>query len=95
MVRLTSEEEGRIGMGPSVFEAGMAGYRWGREVSEVLNLEEERAYGGKHGFPTDRRPMDYRRMLMRGTEDCSLEGMIGNYEMTLRERNLVRDLLNT
>lgn len=92
MVRLTSEREGKERVGSSIFGKGMAEYRWGNTVA---NLEEEQAYGGKQGFPTDRRPCSYQRTLMVGTNDSSFDNMIGDYQLTMKERGLVRDLLRT
>ena len=69
------------------------------EVSIGTAREEEKAYGNRIGFPTQRRPADYHRNLETVSQDegwgAVYENMIGDFPMTLLQRDFVRQLLYT
>lgn len=77
------------------------------QKSTGLAKEEEEAYGNRLGFPTLRRPEDYKRLLMTGVQaeeygvdewfykNEDYERMIGDVVNTNTERKMVRRLLFT
>lgn len=83
-----------------------AGYHWTVNAVEKenkrvgLSREEERAYGGRLGFPTDRRPAMYQRQVVNMSPEVEEwarqnESMIGDAVTNERERSEVKRLLYT
>ena len=88
------------------FPVQPAGYRWEVNALEKgdkgvgLSREEERAYGGRLGFPTTRRPESYQRQLAKTSKEVEIwarehQSMIGDAIKSEEERRDVERLLFT